>query len=146
MALVAMACIADPSRVGALALGCTVATPTLTFGTYAPLSGAPQTANGTVTVNCTVGASVQIALSSGNGTFAQRTLLGPAPAFLTYNLYTDAAFSTVWGDGTLGTQTVLVNVPLLLTPASATIYGMIPGAQNVPVGSYSTTITTTITF
>lgn len=146
MAMLALGCIAGPARVEASGLGCNVATPPLAFGTYAPLSGAQLTASGTATVSCLIlGGTVQVALSTGSGTFAQRTLVGPAGATLKYNLYTDSAYTTIWGDGTLGTGTVTVNVPLL-APQSATIYGRISGGQDVPVGSYSSTITATITF
>ncbi len=146
IAALAVGCIASPPRAEASGLGCNVSTTPLVFGSYAPLSGAQLTASGAASVNCLIlGGTVQIALSSGGGSFTPRTMLGPGGAKLKYNLYTSAAYTTIWGDGTSGTATVALVVPLL-APASATIYGLVPGAQDVPVGSYSSTVTATITF
>ena len=127
------------------AASCTVSATAPNFGSYAPLSGASKSASGTVTVPCTTGGSVTIKLSAGNGTFAARTLLGPSGATLQYNLYTDAAHTMIWGDGTAGTVTVSGSVPNN-SSGTATIYGFIPASQDVKVGTYSATITVTVSF
>jgi spore coat protein U-like protein len=62
---------------------------------------------------------------------------------LNYNLFTDAARSAVWGDGTQGTSTLSSKVQRN-KPWVATVYGRIPAGQNVPVGLYSDTLTVTI--
>ncbi len=130
---------------GAAASGCTVSASPPSFASYAPLSGASVSASGTVTATCATGGTVTAKLSIGNGTYAARTLLGPAGATLNYNLYTDAAHSMIWGDGTAGTVTVSGTLPNG-TPATATVYGYIPGGQDVKVGTYASTITVTLTF
>jgi spore coat protein U-like protein len=67
------------------------------------------------------------------------------PERLAYNLFTPPSFSTVWGDGSGGSQTQ-TNLVTRTNPWNATIYGRLPAGQNVPVGSYSDVITVTIEF
>lgn len=127
------------------AVSCTISATAPVFGSYAPLAGASVTASGTVSVTCSVGGTVTIKLSAGNGTYAARTLLGPAGAILNYNLYTDANHTTIFGDGTAGTATIGGTVRSGQT-GTGTIYGNIPGGQDVKVGTYSSMIVATVTF
>jgi len=124
---------------------CTISATAPVFGSYAPLSGASVTASGTVSVRCFVGGTVTVQLSAGNGTYAARTLLDPTGAILKYNLYTDAAHTTIFGDGTAGTSTITRVVGSFQT-VTGTIYGNIPGGQDVNVGTYSSMIVATVTF
>lgn len=97
-----------------------------------------------------------ISLSSGlAGSYASRQMANGAFR-LNYNLYTSAARSVVWGDGTAGTATVLAylagsisingNQTRAFDNPNLTIYGRIPAAQSVGIGNYSDTITLTLTF
>lgn len=68
-----------------------------------------------------------------------------------YNLYTDAARLRVWDTGASGAVTVSSAVNLRLRgksvdPANFTVYGCMPGGQNVPAGSYSDTNTVTVNY
>ncbi len=67
----------------------------------------------------------------------------PARALLHYQLYRNAARTFVWGE-TVGGNTVFGTgngrVQILR------VYGDLPASQSVPSGSYSDTITVTITF
>jgi len=70
---------------------------------------------------------------------------------LSYNLYFDAAFTQIRGDGTGGSQ--VGGGTLTLTPSSrtqsvpaSTIYGRIPAGQDVAAGNYSDTIIVTVTY
>ena len=66
---------------------------------------------------------------------------------LNYNLYRDAARTTIWGDGSGGTSFFQVSVlPLLPTSGTVTVYGRIPALQDAHTGSYSDSIVATITF
>jgi spore coat protein U-like protein len=69
---------------------------------------------------------------------------------LGYNLYYDAAYSQIRGNGTGGSQTG--GATLNLTPGAPTqsvnavIYGRIPAGQDPAPGSYLDTIVVTITY
>ena len=59
---------------------------------------------------------------------------------LRYNLYREPTALRIWGDGSA--NTVVEQVPAGVS--HLTIYGQMPGGQNVPVGTYSDNITVTI--
>ena len=97
--------------------------PTMVFVT--DLRGSLTSAT-TFSVTCsTTGqgtASFTIGLSAGTGTIAQRTQKKGSTA-LTYNLYQDAARSTVWGDTGAAQYTQTISGDI--TNQSITIYGKI---------------------
>jgi len=126
---------------------CNVSATTLNFGTYNPASGAALGGTSTISVYCTGGSPYTTALNvgSGGGTFATRTLLSGSDT-LNFNLYRDAAYSQVWGDGTASTYTVAGTGSGLLAANSLTVYGQIPISQDKPVGTYTSTITVTVTY
>ena len=68
---------------------------------------------------------------------------------LIYNLYTSAAHTTIWGNGTSGTNTVSGSVTIPSGSLSAsrtyTVYGLIGAPQNVSPGAYSTATPITVT-
>ena len=113
------------------------------FGTYNTLSATSLDGAGSVTVSCDSGDSYTIDLSSGQGTFAARKLESGANVMY-YNLFTDAQRSVIWGDGTGSTG--LVSGGGTGTSITYTVYGRIPGGQNLPAGSYSDMITVTLNF
>jgi spore coat protein U-like protein len=118
------------------------------FGSYDVLSASPRTATGTITYSCKTVAGVHLMtmdLSAGtSGTFANRTLKSGANV-LNYNLYSTAANTQVWGNGTGTTYEFSVD-PTDRNAHSVTVYGTIPAGQNVGVGSYTDTITVTMNF
>ena len=62
---------------------------------------------GSVAVQCTIGIlpSFQVALSTGgSGSYATRKMSNGTDT-LSYNLYTDAGHTIIWGDGSGGTST-----------------------------------------
>lgn len=131
---------------------CTISASPVIFGNYDPLSATPGTGTGTLTFQCQSGVAgggitYTISLSSGSGTFAQRTLTS-GPNVLNYNLYTDPTLTTVWGDGSAGTGTVSTTVTKSNATAGVTntVYGNIPALQDVVPGSYSDNITVTVNF
>jgi spore coat protein U-like protein len=126
------------------------------FGNYDPLNAAATLANGNVSVTCTwtTGGTTTITLvssySAGNsGNFATRYMLSGTNR-LNYNLYFDAAFTQIRGDGTGGSQTggatLTVSSVVRTATATGTIYGRIPATQNAVPGSYQDLITVTITY
>jgi spore coat protein U-like protein len=80
----------------------------------------------------------------GSSTFTPRRMIkGTEP--LTYNLYLNAARTTIWGDGTGGTSRYSdPNPPNKDT--IVTIYGRVPAGQDVTAGAYTDTVTATITW
>jgi spore coat protein U-like protein len=129
--------LADPSCHNLTATG-------LAFGPYDPLSATPVFSLGTVTFNCPPPAMAQVSLSAGgSGTFFPRGMSNPAdPVRLEYNLYVDATYTTVWGDGTAGTAAV----PVTAKTKSMDVYGRIPPYQDVAVGTFSDTVIVTFNF
>lgn len=122
---------------------CTVSAAPVAFGAYPPFAAAPTDSTGTVTVHCTPAANVVIALSTGgSGTYSSRQMSHGA-ARLNYQLYSNAARTTVWGNGTGGTVTVSARVA---GNQRFTTFGQIPALQGVTPGAYLDTITVTVTF
>jgi spore coat protein U-like protein len=127
------------------AAACTLSASPVAFGTLSA-SGA-TTATGAVTVNCTNGDALTIALDAGgNASGTQRRLLN-GTNFLNYNLYQPTAAGTAqaspvvaWGDG----STFATNS----TGAAQVfnVYGQVPSGQTLYVGAYSDTVTVTLTY
>ncbi len=124
---------------------CIVGASTLAFSsaTSAAIQAGNIDAAGTVTVNCTAGSAYTISLDAGAGsgaTVASRKMTSGSN-LLSYSVYTTAARTTVWGDGT-GTVTGTG------TGASQSIaaYGRIFAGQVVPAATYTDTINVTITY
>lgn len=129
---------------------CSVSAGNLSFGPYDPLSAAPVTTSGTITVSCNQSppptVRIEIGPSAVSGGFFPRRMqrIGAADT-LAYDLYVDPGASTVWGDGSAGTatqtQTVRKNQPW-----TATVYGVVPGGQDVTPGVYADSLAITIVF
>ena len=125
---------------------CTITANDLDFGNYSAISGSNVDASSTLEVTCTNGTSYSVALDEGTtsgGTLTTR-LMTDGSNTLDYNLYTSAARTTVWGDGTSSSVTVSGTGSGSLQ--SLSVYGRIPASQSVAIGSYSDTITATISF
>jgi spore coat protein U-like protein len=120
---------------------CVLAAVGVVFGNYGTLSNTSLDGTGVVTVTCVLTDSYTIMLSSGDGSLLQREMQSGTNV-LYYNLYTDAARSMIWGDGTSGTSIVSGSGTL----ATYSVYGLIPGGQNVPAGVYSDSLVVTLNF
>lgn len=127
---------------------CTVSATTLAFGASINPFGSTLTPTGTVTVACTgggVNTTYTIALSAGKSTsFAQRYMEDAALDKLNYNIYTDSALTTIWGDNTGGSSTVTGKDEA--TTKNYTMYGQLPLPQGVAPSTYSDSITITVTY
>ncbi|RUO31197.1 SCPU domain-containing protein [Aliidiomarina soli] len=138
-ALASLACL----LVSAPALAdCTISAEGLSFGQYDVFDESPTEGVGNLTVSCTPSTSYTVLLSAGTGSYTERYLTGDQSTLI-YNLYIDAAYSQVWGDGS-GVSTVVSG-----TTDGATnhdLYGRIPARQNVTPGFYTDTITVTVEF
>jgi len=131
---------------------CLVSSANLAFGNYTPNTGA-LTGSSNVTVRCTKTTPYTVSLNAGTtagGTLAQRLLANGADT-LQYNLFTTAALTTIWGDGTGGTGTIAGtgNGVSAGSAITHTVHGQLPDNatnQDAPPGSYSDTITVTVTY
>ena len=129
---------------------CTVAATGTNFGAYDAFLGPPLDSTASVTVSCDqnppTDITVAIGPSGASGGFAPRMMSHVSrPDRLSYNLFTNASMNIVWGDGTAGTETVLLRKINRNHPRTTTIYGRIPPGQNVSSGSYGDRLTVTIT-
>lgn len=134
---------------------CTLSTTNVAFGTYNPLAYGNTDTTGTVKVDCggVVGLLIpfNIAISAGSGGSYANRRMKSGSNWLSYNLYTDASYTTVWGDGSSATQLINANVTLdvlgLAPTQNFVVYGRIPGRQLTTVpGVYSDTISVTLTY
>ncbi len=123
---------------------CSVSTLPLAFGQVA-VSGVTN-GTGTINVTCTIGGSYTVSLDAGqNASVAQRRVISSTPvpgSYLNYNVFTDAGRTLPWGTtvatGTSGTGTG--------TAVAYTVYGQIPSGQSIVVGSYTDSVTVTVTY
>ncbi len=129
-----------PGSAGARAIGvasCSVNTTPVNFGIY--WGNAVLNSTGTITVTCSLPATTTVQLDNGQHVlrgFATRKMAAANGNTLSYNLFTDAGHTLVWGDGTIGSRTV--------TGSKLTVYGQMPAAQKANPGSYSDSVLVTI--
>jgi spore coat protein U-like protein len=126
---------------------CTVSTSPLAFGNVDSTSASNVDAAGGLTVTCTNGSAWTASAGVGGGSgasYANRRMTAGAN-LLNYNIYTSAARTTVWGDGTGSTGTL--GGTGTGSAQSVTVYGRVAGGQStVPIGSYADTVSVTITY
>jgi spore coat protein U-like protein len=122
---------------------CTISASDLVFPDF---TGVQVDGQSSITLNCTNSAQWNVGLNAGTfagATVTTRAMTGPGGSSLNYELFSDAARTTNWGN-TVGTDTVSgvgsggVEV--------VTVYGRLPASSNPAVGGYEDTITATITF
>ena len=127
---------------------CTITTSVLNFGAYDPVAAnatATLDGTGTVTVTCTKGAVAKVGLNAGsNAQGTTRRMSQSASAFLTYEIYKDAAHTVVWGNGT--TDSLDVPAAPNKNPRNFTAYGRVASGQDATVGTYSDTVVATVNF
>ena len=128
---------------------CNVSAVDLAFGTVDPLGGNADQST-TVTVRCTKNTPYTVGLNAGTttgATLAQR-LMANGTDTMSYNLYTDAARTIVWGNSAAAPTWVSGTGAGLGTAQVLTVYGRVPNGQtNLAVGSYSEpTITVSVTY
>jgi spore coat protein U-like protein len=123
---------------------CQVTASNLDFGVYSAQNASPLLGTTLLRAACTPNTSYQIGLNEGTSpgaTVTQRKMASPTANALNYQLYSDSARSSIWGN-TPGTDTVTGLGTGL--PFDHTVFGTIPSAQSVPAEEYSDTITVRI--
>jgi spore coat protein U-like protein len=120
---------------------CSVVATNLAFGNYDSVLGTSNLS--TVTSNCSLLTAYSLSLDFGGAVDVNsRVMDGPNANSLSYQLYQDVTELVPWGtggDALTGLFGTGLDVPL-------TVYGNIPATQNVEAGSYTDTITVTLTF
>jgi spore coat protein U-like protein len=126
---------------------CTISTTPVAFGNYDTVgvnATNPLDGTGSVIIACTKGAGTRIDLGLGaNATGTTRRMAGGGD-FLTYELYTTTARTTVWGSGA-GTGLTVTAAPNR-TARTFSVFGRVPAAQDVTATTYTDTVVATINF
>lgn len=147
--ITALGALAMSSAAGA---DCNVSATTLPFGAYNPASATAKDATGTVTVTCTVllaaNLSWTVTMSKGVSASYSPRQMSNGTARLNYNIYTTAAHTTIWGDGTASTDFASDSRLLTIgtTVSNYTMYGRISALQDVHAGAYSDSIVVTLNY
>lgn len=128
----------------------------LSLGVYNGFQATALDSSGVFMVTCTrsggaptTTVTVGIGPSTVSGTIATRQLrLAAGTDLLTYNIYSDAGRSLVWGD-TVGINTVAQNITLANNASGSltfTLFGRINALQDIRAGTYNDSLTVTVTF
>ena len=138
---------------GADAFTCQVSAGTLNFPSYNFLSSFPTDSTASLQISCNIPdqnphAPLAVTLSIGSGTsgsFSQRQMYSVSGGgdSLKYNLFTNASYSSIFGDGT-GSSITLTHPVSKSAPWNVIVYGRIPPNQKVSAGQYRDSLTVTI--
>jgi spore coat protein U-like protein len=130
-------------RLQQTAPGCGISASNLNFGNY---TGAVNNAQTTISVGCSNGTPYTVGLNQGTTTGGSasnpRLMANTGGATLAYGLYQNSTHTTNWGNSTgswvSGTGTG--------STQNLTVYGQIAAGLHPSLGSYTDTITATITY
>jgi spore coat protein U-like protein len=126
---------------------CTVSATPLAFGRYDPIGGRDLATVGMLHYRCFGNhGRLAIGLTTGTSNSFKTRRMGRGVQTIIYNLYLDAAGTQVWGDGTLGSQMYIVNVPASGMDMSIPIYGRLFGHQNASAGSYQDSVSVVVSY
>lgn len=127
-----------------LSASCSVAASALSFGSQVP---APMTAavdaTATITATCTNLRPYTIGLDAGSGSGATESIrrMSGSAGTINYAIYSDAARTTIWGTGNAAVQQTGNGLAQPLT-----VYGRLPLQTGAAAGTYTDSVTVTITF
>lgn len=120
---------------------------TLDFGSNASTTSGPVSADTGFDVTCTEASAYTIGLKSvatsatdGTGEMAATPTTGKT---ITYQLYSDAAGSSVWGDEASSNRVSSTGTGVV---QNFTVYGKTTSTLNVPVGIYKDTVNISVYF
>ncbi|MDB6163601.1 MAG: Spore coat protein [Xanthomonadaceae bacterium] len=136
-AAIVFATVSAPTR------ACTVEAVPLSFGSINPLDRQAVDDATTVTVTCPDDTPYTISLSAGEGNYGLRHMSNGAEQ-LNYQVFTDAAQTMVWGDGSAGTAVVTGRAGS--AGSAHPLYGRVPVQQSAVPGAYSDILLLTITY
>lgn len=117
----------------------------INFGTYDVFARSPNNNGvGSISINCHGGgSSFVVRLSTGqSNSYLSRVMMSGGNRMY-YNLFTSAARTVVWGNGTGGSATMGIYNNSVST---LNIFGQIPEGQDASVGMYMDNIIVTVDF
>jgi spore coat protein U-like protein len=146
-ALAAFLLVLAPAVARATVTSCAVTASNVNFGTF---SGSQLAVRGIIQLTCsgTGKNNVQVNLSTGSsGAYSTRTMRNGS-SMLSYNLFSDSKGKNIWGDGTGGSNTVMVKFDFGKPPpnptVSVTVFGILPAQALPPFSTYVDTITVNV--
>lgn len=162
-ALVLAAALIAPAQAGTatanltvqvtITASCTINAATLDFGSNAgtALVAANVNSSTTVSVTCTNGSPYAIGMDNGANASGSQRRMKTGTNFLNYNLYVDSARANAWTTAASNTTCTTANSCALGTgngsAQTVSIYGRVPSIGTAPpAGSYTDTVTMTITY
>lgn len=118
---------------------------TLEFGTYVGLdtavTAAMTGAGAGLRIQCVANTPYRVLIGAGSsGDVQGRTLLGPGGQTLSYNLYSSADFATLWDDSS-GLSGLGSGAEQWLP-----VYGRVPAQSTPTPGTYSDSVTVTVSW
>jgi spore coat protein U-like protein len=123
---------------------CEISATALSFGTSGVLSAnINQSTTLSVTCSNTTPYSVGLDAGSVSGSTVATRLLNNGAATVQFQLYSDAAHTTIWGN-TIGTNTV--SGTGTGSAQSLTVYGVVPAQITPAANTYTSTVTASVTF
>jgi spore coat protein U-like protein len=132
------------------ALNCSITLTPLAFGLYQPGQTVPVDAVANITVRCVAQpGTYEVTIGPGlSGNQLARTLLAGPGEVLNYNLYRDAAYTQVWGNGSPPTFTVTGSRPRVGQPTVNVhpLYGRLFANQTPNPGNYADNLLVTVLF
>lgn len=151
--LIASSCLAGtttvtPKATASLTSSCSLSVQTLAFGLFTPATTGNVDASTTLTSTCSKGVTYSIQMNGYSGYCNNRYMTSVAGngSVLYYNVYTDAARSSIWtysswqGAGSSCLATSGGSYPTLVGTGeaqSSTVYGRMSANQFVPPGDYT---------
>ena len=125
---------------------CTINTPAISFAAYDFISISANDSSSQLSILCDADIPYAVKMSAGlnaSGDYSQRHMRSAQDGTpLYYNLYLDAGYSQIWGDGrgfSSFYQGLSSGLPVILP-----LYGRIPAKQIVSPGVYTDTVVITI--
>ncbi len=122
--------------------GCALAGGSLDFGQYTSGQPGDLDVTGAINfVNCAAG-NLTFELDGGGSGDVNNRAMSSGSNKLNYQIFRDPARSANWATGANAKVTQLLSTQ----SGKVDVYGRIPGGQTVPAGSYTDTVTVTLTF
>lgn len=114
-----------------------------------PVNRTSTPGSGSIVLQCTPGTRLTIGIGSGANTasVAAGRFLAKGSERLRYQLYQDAAFNTVWGDGSNGAAALSTTFPAAGGTQSYPVYARLFSVTPMPsAGIYNDVVTVTISY